>query len=63
MLRHDDALQDDRANTIIRIDPVKTMGGDLGGTGGDNPPKFEVEDGPCIRIPYPQYFEKYCYWM
>ena len=31
--------------------------GDLGGTGG-RPPKFEVGDGPCIRLP--QYFEKQC---
>ena len=27
------------------------MGGDLGGTGGRSPSKFEVGDGPCIRPP------------
>ena len=26
-------------------------GGNLGGTGGDGPPKFEVGDGSCIRPP------------
>ena len=25
------------------------MGRDLGGTGGDGPPKFEMGDGPWIR--------------
>ena len=28
-----------------------TMGGDLRGTGGDGPPKFEVGYGPGIRPP------------
>jgi len=27
------------------------MSGDLEGTGGTVPPKFEVGDGPCIRPP------------
>src|SRR6218665_2198279 len=27
------------------------IGGDFGGTGERFPPKFEVEDGPCIRPP------------
>ena len=27
------------------------MGGDQGRTGGRSLPKFEVGDGPCIRLP------------
>jgi len=29
---------------------IDSTGGDLGET-GDGPPKFEVENGPCIRPP------------
>jgi len=41
----------------VNFAEIGGRGGDLGGTGGDGPPKkFEVGDGPCIRPP--QYFEK-----
>jgi len=36
--------------TSAPITPPQTMGGDLGSL-GDGPPKFEVEDGPCLRSP------------
>jgi len=37
------------------------MGGDLGGTAEDSPPKFEVEGKAHAFVP--QYSEKYCYRM
>ena len=36
------------------VGQVTNMGRDLGRLGG-RPPKFEVGDGPCIRLP--QYFD------
>src|SRR6218665_2957111 len=43
-----------RGDSVVSSVPCR--GGDVGGTGGPAPPKFEVGDCPCIGPP--QYFEK-----
>src|SRR6218665_2793145 len=50
---HENRSWIDENNSLVKMKKIVVFprGGDLGGTGGTVPQKFEVGDGPCIGPP------------